>query len=189
MTNISLLKNKTMCRVFPGYTEEVLFSIIKARAIECRAMAWMGVGDFEKEADMLEKMAESVKKAARMIAEHGASANEKARSITGPSCCCAAQTRMDMLRRGSHCTKEGGDIKREIMNTLSFLDGDPEVAGVVEAHEVVEYAGNLVDILLSPDASLVVKHIACPFGFCKFELWVKEKDDAKGPDTRKRKTH
>ena len=90
-----------------------------------------------------------------------------------------------MLRRGWRCKREhAGDINEKLNQCLSFLDSDPEVSAVVEAHEIIEHISKVVDALLlssSGGRGISIKHV-CQRGQCYFELWYK--DDTAIVDTR-----
>ena len=166
--------------------DEVFFSVLKMRAMECRRLKVQWTDEFEKEEKTLNEMAESVRRAGRVLEEHSSHANEKARTLwmsmpakarlwNAKRDCCAAEIHQDMLKRGVQCKGEGGDINETISNHLSFLDSDPEVVAVVEAHEVIANISQVVDCLLG-GRSFSVKHV-CKKGVCYFELWHQQQDD------------
>ena len=161
---------------------ETIFTLLKVWAMQCQAMT--NHDGFIRQGRDMDAMAEAVRRAGRILEKHGAGANEKARILwmSLPACVrlwgaerkCAADIRTDMLRCVADHKRQSEAIKAEIMGALSFLDADPEVDLVVQAHLVLEQGYLLMDaVLLSQHTSAlsgcVLRHstTAC---CCHFEL-------------------
>ena len=167
---------------------EALHEFLMIWSLYCTEM--MGGEFFVREGDMLGQMAESVKWAGHVMRKHSVSANEKARAIwmnipdsARPweiRACCAAELRVELLcyaagRRSDH-------IKNELKNALSFLDADPEVGLVIEAHDAVQHAFVVMDALRIGNNSFLLKHHQRGGCGCKFQLFAWH-DDAANVDS------
>jgi hypothetical protein len=127
------------------------------------------------EVKMLEALAENVRSAAFCLERWSGSANHKARVIGSScnvtrQCACVYGMRIDLVVRDAETVP--AHIKTDIKNALSFLDSDPEVKLVVEAHKIVEDAFALVEgwYRCYLGREICMKH-RVERGSCFYELW------------------
>ena len=167
---------------------EMLHNFFKIWAMECKVMMLTATATprfFGEQGQRLELMAESMKKAGNAMRRYSASANEKARVVwmSLPEAVrvwkhsreqhCAAEIQRDLQGLAvDSAAKQPEHIKSDIKNALSFLESDPEVALVVEAHAAVRYGHELMDTRAStPARCFLLKHAGRGGCGCSFEVF------------------
>jgi hypothetical protein len=154
---------------------KILYSLFKMWGRESEEMG------FREDAHKLDTLAESIKKAAVCLESRSGSANEKASVIWMNlpattrgchTCGCAYSIRMELLVRVADSSSSmNTHIKTQLSNALSFLDSDPEVKLVVEAHKVLEDSFVVADGWFRCGKREVCLKHRIQGGCCSFDLW------------------
>ena len=161
---------------------EILHTILMLWATECEGMMDKETDVFGKEAAMLKQIARDVHSAGECVQGCSFSANTKGSTVWNTlaegvrlwgSKECVVQVHHDLIVRAMNTDNaQEAHIKTEIKNALSFLDNDPEVKKVIEAHQILQNATALVDAWLHActGKGICLKHHHHR-GSCVLEIW------------------